>query len=192
MRATLGILCTLLLGVLAGCGRGAGAASASPTPDAYQSAVRFSQCMRSHGVNIPDPQTISGGGGVGFAIKVTPGAGDQPINPDSAQFRAAQKACKNLLPNGGKLTPAQQAQAQQNALKFARCMRAHGVDVPDPQPGSGGLQFRTRTGGGGSGDTVGGPGVNPDDPKFQAAQKACGSLLGKIVGGGPVTNQSGG
>jgi len=199
MRATLGILCTLLLGVLAGCARPAGAAGASPTPDAYQAGVKYSQCMRSHGVNIPDPQTVSGsGGGMVFSVKVTPGAVDQMINPDSAQFKAAQNACKHLLPNGGTLSAAQQAQMQQDALKFARCMRAHGVDVPDPQPGSGGLVIRgsgpnSGSSSGGSGD-VSGPRVRPDDPKFQAAQKACGSLLGKPVGGGggPVLNQTGG
>jgi len=45
----------------------------------------------------------------------------------------AQNACKHLLPNGGELSPEQQAQAQENALKFARCMRDQGItDFPDP------------------------------------------------------------
>jgi hypothetical protein len=144
--------------------------------------------MRDHGVDIPDPQTASDGNGhVGFSIKVTPGPGDNPIKPDSAQFNQAQEACKKLLPNGGELSPAQQAQARQNGLKFARCMRAHGVDIPDPQPNNGGLVI----GRSGPGSASGGGQVNPDDPKFEAAQKACMKLLGNVKGG-PSTEHGGG
>lgn len=54
------------------------------------------------------------------------------------------------------------------ALKFARCMRAHGVsNFPDPTPG-GGIQI--------------GPGVNPSSPAFRSAQTSCNKLL---PGGGP-------
>ena len=171
-------------GVLAGCGGhgGGGGASSSPTPDAYQQALKFSQCMRAHGVNFPDPQSVNGGQGV--TVRVTPGAGDAQLNPDSTQFQHARNACKQYLPNGGQLSPEQQAQQQQNALKYAQCMRAHGVDVPDPQPGSGGLVIR-----GGSGN---GAKVNPDDPKFQAAQQACQSLLGNPSTGGGLNIQKGG
>jgi hypothetical protein len=58
-------------------------------------------------------------------------------------------------------------------------MRAHGVDVPDPQVGSGGVK-------------IGGDGIkiNPDDPHFQAAQKACGSIFGGP--GGPGFSTGGG
>jgi hypothetical protein len=49
------------------------------------------------------------------------------------------------------------------ALQFARCVRAHGVpNFPDPSPGSG-IQI--------------GPGVNPQSPTFQSAQRACKLLL---------------
>ena len=59
---------------------------------------------------------------------------------------------------------------------MSRCMRSHGVpNFPDPQ-------FQTAPGGG-FGVKIGGPGVNPSSPAFQAAQKAC----GKIFGGAPTT-----
>ena len=50
---------------------------------------------------------------------------------------------------------------EESMLKFARCMREHGVDVPDPKPGEG--------------IRIGGPGseLDPEDPSFQKAQKAC-------------------
>jgi hypothetical protein len=42
-------------------------------------------------------------------------------------------------------------------LAYARCMRQHGINIPDPKP-DGGIHIE---------------GVNPDDPKFKAAEQAC-------------------
>ena len=173
-NALLGLGALLTSAALAGCGHGVPAAQAASTTGSSKQAdaLKFAQCMRAHGVNIPDPQT--GGGGGGFHIQI--GGPGSAINPDSTTFQNAQKACQSLLPNGGQLSPQQQAQAQQNALNFARCMRAHGVHIPDPQVGNGGIGIKIQ---GGSG-----PGqINPDDPNFQNAQKACGSQLGNVGGG---------
>lgn len=62
---------------------------------------------------------------------------------------------------------------QQAALDFARCMREHGVDMPDPEVDDKG-RIRVRIGAGGPG----GGGARPDPKKLEAAQKACGSLMG--------------
>jgi hypothetical protein len=60
-----------------------------------ESALNFSKCMRSHGVpNFPDPEFHSGGGGVGIRI----GGKGSGIDPNSPQFKAAQKACQSDLP----------------------------------------------------------------------------------------------
>jgi hypothetical protein len=66
-----------------------------------QQALAFSACMRKHGVpNFPDPQFSSGGR---VTMKVSSGSG---INPRSAQFQAAQKACQGDLPGRpGAATP---------------------------------------------------------------------------------------
>jgi hypothetical protein len=57
-------------------------------------------------------------------------------------------------------------------LSFAKCMREHGVDMPDPQfSENGGGGFFPAGPGGGQG------GVNPDSPTFREAQKACGEIL---------------
>ena len=54
-------------------------------------------------------------------------------------------------------------------LDFARCMREHGIDMPDPESGRGGvMQFEAPSGGGGL----------PDESKFADADKACRHLLG--------------
>jgi hypothetical protein len=63
-----------------------------------QQALKFSACMRAHGVpKFPDPQFGSGGK---IAIRIGPGNG---IDPRSPQFQAAQKACASELP--GKAGP---------------------------------------------------------------------------------------
>ena len=59
-----------------------------------EGALKFSACMRSHGVpNFPDPE-ISSGGGVGIRI----GGKGSGIDPNSPQFKAAQKTCQSDLP----------------------------------------------------------------------------------------------
>jgi hypothetical protein len=53
--------------------------------------LKYSQCMRSHGVpGFPD----LGGSGQ------SPAPGKSAINPDSPQFQAAAAACQHLLPPG--------------------------------------------------------------------------------------------
>jgi hypothetical protein len=60
------------------------------------SLLKYSGCMRSHGVpNFPDP-TSSPGGAVGLAINSSMG-----IDPNSAIFQRAQQACQSLAPGGG-------------------------------------------------------------------------------------------
>ena len=74
-----------------------GGADGGGTVSAAQqaAALKFSACMRSHGVpNFPDP-TFSGGG---VQLHVT------GIDPNSPQMIAAQKACQSLQPGGGGLS----------------------------------------------------------------------------------------
>jgi hypothetical protein len=59
---------------------------------AIAKALKFVQCMRSHGVpNMPDPKATSSG----IAI------GGRGLDPRSAMFQAAQAACRSLSPFGG-------------------------------------------------------------------------------------------
>jgi hypothetical protein len=69
--------------------------SAEQQAEFRDAALKFAQCMRRNGVDLPDPQTSSGGGGV--AIQIGPGKGAGP-RPDSAAFKRASEACKKLLP----------------------------------------------------------------------------------------------
>jgi hypothetical protein len=115
---------------------GAGAASASTAGGATSQLVTYSQCMRSHGVpSYPDP--VNGGLPKGTA---------QQFGVSNPVLSAAQSACQHLLPTaesfqqqvqqcmlGGNCPQALVQQILTAGLKFARCMRAHGVsNWPDP------------------------------------------------------------
>jgi hypothetical protein len=143
-------------------GSGSSSASGSGNPTAY------SACMRSHGIgNFPDPDSQ---GHIKVTSGVGPGGQKTGVDVDAPQFKRAQRACQKLQPNGGRPSAAQQAQEQQQMLKYAQCMRAHGVPkFPDPKPG-GAFSFGTKSG------------VDPNTPQFKAAQQTC----QKVVPGSPI------
>jgi hypothetical protein len=143
-------------GTTATTGSSSNAAASQSDPSQSAAMLAYSECMQSHGVpNFPDPNSqgqilIQGGSGSG-------------LDPNSPTFQAAQKACQSKMPAP---TPAQQAQALKNALKVSQCMRAHGIkDFPDPTSQGGRIQMQIHSSPGSD--------LNPNDPLFQAAQKAC-------------------
>jgi hypothetical protein len=142
----------------------AGSSNSSGTGDP----IKYSACMRSHGVgNFPDPDS-SGRNKITSAVSAGGKAADVDIH--SPQFARARKACDKLRPNGGRPSAAQQAQEQQQMLKYAECMRSHGVPkFPDPKPG-GAFSLGTKAG------------VDPNTPQFNAAQQACQTF----VSGSPI------
>jgi hypothetical protein len=64
-------------------------------------------------------------------------------------------------------------------LNFAKCMRAHGVNVPDPSANGG-----PAGGAGGAGAGAGGFRQLRSSPNFQAASTACAKYRSKAFGGG--------
>lgn len=117
---------------IAACGSGSPSSSgsdtrptAAPLQQAQADAVKFSQCMRSHGVsNFPDPSA--------------PHQFKDALNPTSAHapaFRPALAACQHLLPRRGQANQSPPRSPAQIAaeLAFARCLRTHGFPTfPDP------------------------------------------------------------
>jgi hypothetical protein len=148
---------------------GSSGASGSGSPTAY------SACMRSHGVpNFPDPDSQ---GHIKITSGVGPGGQKTGVDVDAPQYKRAQRACQKLQPNGGRPTAAQQAKEQQQALKFAQCMRSHGVpNFPDPDS-QGHIKITSGVGPGGQKT-----GVDPNTPQFKAAQQTC----QKVVPGSPI------
>jgi len=183
-RRRAGPLAAGLIGVgllAAACGGPAGpgvanagpASSASPSASASGSALAYSRCMRAHGITkFPDPDSH---GDIG--INAGPGSG---IDPNSPQFKAADRACKPLLPAPN---PSQAAKDRPKMLRYARCMRAHGIpDFPDPDPG-GGLDIRASRG----------SDLDPNSPLYKAADNACKRYMpGGGHGGSTQTGGPGG
>jgi len=173
------LLCLAGAGIAAaGCGSSSSssynAGSTGPKDASISNAqgLKFAQCMRSHGVpNFPDPS----GGQLDLRVQQTPNSTSvNGVEVNGPAFKSAMSSCKSDLPNGGHPTAAQTAQARSKALAMARCMRTHGVpNFPDPT-------FQTGPNGG-VGVRIGGAGIDPSSPAFQAAAKDCGSIFGGLA-----------
>jgi hypothetical protein len=165
---------------LAACGSGSSDPNAAGT--AADNALKFSQCMREHGVtNFPNPEVK------GNSVKLTLKAGGPGGSVNPQTLEAAQNACKHFqAADEPHLTPQERIAREEQVLKFARCMREHGVDLHASAGGGSGVKILL-AGHPGSG------GPNPESPAFQAAQKACAGLLPfKHAPPGAQTSQSAG
>ncbi|HTX46623.1 MAG TPA: hypothetical protein VMD48_10105 [Solirubrobacteraceae bacterium] len=161
--AAVGLGCAL---ALAACGSSSNPSTTSSS-NGHAIGIKYSDCMRSHGVpNFPDPS--SGGG-----IQISSSSG---INPASPAFQAAQKSCGSLLPGGGPGRGGTSETRKLALLHLAQCMRRHGFTTfPDPTssppsspPAGGGIAF------GGPGGFISVPSSMTQSPGFQQAASACG------------------
>jgi hypothetical protein len=100
--------------------------------------------------------------GLGLALAACGGS------PDGDRVASLSGDGATGTTNGTAKTPSRDP--QQAALDFARCMREHGVDMPDPT-GEGGLVMRKD-------NDKGGP--DPDSEKFQQAEQACDHHLANL------------
>jgi hypothetical protein len=170
MRALITLAMVGASSALVACGGSASGEDAQAKSE--DAALKFAQCMREHGVDVPDPKPGSGGGGFSLQFR-----GD---SADNQNFQDAQDACGHFLrdavPEGDRPDP---AEMRDKLHKMTECLRDKGYDVPEPQ--------------------VFGPGDSPpdnpqqpsqelqnlmDDPDFQQAQEDCGKEAG-LPGGGP-------
>ncbi len=119
----------------------------------------FAKCMRENGIDMPDPK----GGGAVQALPMQEGAELEKMNK-------ANDACKKFLPNGGEYKEPSQEE-KDRMRERAKCMREHGIDMPDPD-------FT----GGGQGQTLD---FGDDTAKFEEALKACGMGEGGMVAVAP-------
>jgi hypothetical protein len=168
--------------LLVACSGAAGTgASGSPgaSPSSTTGSLAFSECMRAHGIaNFPDPNSS---GGINIPA-------DSGINMNSSQYQSAAQACQSK--QGGQQSQAQQDVNYNADLRYARCMQARGVDIPDPVPPGGSAPVSQSNSSPGTGDNSGGSGANPNSPQYIAANKACEHYL--PTGQGPSLGSSGG
>lgn len=123
--------------------------------------ISFARCMRSHGVQMPDPFHRAGHSGLSVDIP--------PHTPATA---AGYRACQHFIQP---VVAAKQAGAQSRAARhlpaltrYAQCMRGHDISMLDPTP-DGELNLgRVR-------------GITSSfgrySPQFRAADRACRHLL---------------
>jgi hypothetical protein len=174
LRRSAGVLAAAAAGIallVAGCGGSnragiAGSAASASGPATYAQMAAYSQCMQSHGAPaFPDPSKGLGGG---YGYLMNPQTSNQLTGPG---YNAARKACQKLKPRSGGLTPAERQTAINALLKFARCMRTHGLpDFPDPTTNGHGIEMSI-------------PG-DPNSPQFQSALKACRAVAPPGLEGG--------
>jgi len=182
------VVAALALGACGSSNDNGGGSGASNGDKDFQGALKFAKCMRDHGIDMPDPQRVGNGG-----IKQTMKGGPTVSN---AKMQAAQKDCQKYMKVGGgrTLSAGERAKVQSAMLDYAKCMREHGVDMPDPKFSSGGGGVTFQLGGPGKkGGSTGGP--NPESPVFKKADEACHGKLADLgkggPGGGPSTQSSG-
>jgi hypothetical protein len=156
------LACGLLAAACGSSGSGGPAVanlSSSPSASAtssggsgHASTLAYARCMRAHGISdFPDPDAHGN-----LGLNGQPGSDLDPNNP---AYKAANSACKSLLP--APQAPPHGAKAQN--LRYARCMRAHGIsDFPDPKP-DGSLQIQPSPG----------SDLDPNNPQYKAANEAC-------------------
>ncbi len=117
---------------LAACGGSSPSQSSASTNGTFAaSAYRYADCMRAHGVtNFPDPKVGAVHNGSQSVAMVVPSS-----LASSPAFHTAARACQPLLPTPISQTPAQQHARAADLVRFARCIRAHGIkNFPDPTP----------------------------------------------------------
>ena len=130
---------------------GSGSSETAPK-DARQAALDYVACLREHGLEVDDPDSEGR-----LRLRVQGGK--------DGKAEEAMEACRDLAPQMDKNNPQAKQQAE-SARAFATCMRENGVEkFPDPDPNQPGIRIDKSL---------------ADDPDFEAAQEACGDLLGGL------------
>jgi hypothetical protein len=133
---------------LAGCRTDNRPEPPTPEPTAQEAALAFAQCMREHGVDLPDP-------GPDGRIRLDQSQVDQTL------YQEALQACGGLLTAGEGADVAIPPAERQRLLDLAACIRDQGFpEFRDPEFSGGQVM-------------LGGPGMDPTDPEFRAAMQLC-------------------
>jgi hypothetical protein len=116
------VIVMVMLGLalpVAGCGASGRSSSTSQSSRRVSKQLAFNQCMRARGVPIPDTATTP-------AAALTAGA-------PASILQAAIAACRQYEQGAfSTITPQSRSRFTHALLRYAICLRAHGVNVPDP------------------------------------------------------------
>jgi hypothetical protein len=138
------------------------AASPSPSRGVTPRMLEFTQCMRTHGVpDYPEPIAPPSHPQSGLHF-----LGNGPNPNASPRYQAASAACRKYAV-ASPVTPAVAVAVQAEQLRYANCMRSHGLtDYPDPN----------------SNGQMPSSGISPQSPAYRAAETACRDLLPGLPG----------
>jgi hypothetical protein len=121
--------------------------------------LKYTECLRENGVEVEDAPA---GGGGAVALPAMP--------LDDVEGNEAFEKCEEHLPNGGE--PEELSAEDLDAMrKQAKCLRDHGLDVPDPTAENPMMEFN---------DTG-------DPEAMEKAMEACG--MGISVEGAPAEGE---
>jgi hypothetical protein len=110
-----------------------GSPSAAPSKRSQADAGRmqkFTQCLRQHGIDVPDVPDVPDKSGSGKGNMKLP-----PASGSNAKFDAARAACAKYAPQEDTGEDVTQAD-QDRALRKAECLRKQGINAKDPKPGT--------------------------------------------------------
>ncbi|MDQ1539437.1 MAG: hypothetical protein QOH29_163 [Actinomycetota bacterium] len=132
------------------------AMASTPTGSAKADPLGYSKCMRAHGItDFPDPNSQG-------QVTINLNGHGSDLDPSNPANKAAAAACKQSDLHG-KSDQAKQDQLKATGLKYAQCMRSHGItDFPDPDA-DGGIQVTASPG----------SDLEPDNPQNKSATTAC-------------------
>ena len=159
VAVAVGVVVLLVVG-LAGCSASGGAGAATTTTSGQQDAAalwrELVRCARANGMpNLADPQIDSNG------------RADSPTAPRTRPPACGGPASRSMTgpPPAARDDNDRPPADMQALLRYARCMREHGVaDFPDPDAEG---NFRV---------LAGSTGPGPKSPSFQRALQACRQL----------------
>lgn len=141
---------------LVACGGGSSSGGGETASVEEEAALEFTECMRAHGVEVKDPK---------------PGQKNIEVGGNDPATKKALAACNGKLGTAGQeLSSEEGEQFREGWLAFAKCVRAHGVDMGDPEfLGPGKVHLDNK-------------GIDPSSPAFAAAREACEGKLMEIAG----------
>jgi hypothetical protein len=186
----MGALVILVAAFLVGCGGSSGDSSTEESstansgqaggPAGFELSDDTRACLEEQGVDLPDPGEGPPGGGAppegGLPEGGPPEGGEPPqgFSQGGEEMKEALEECGAELPQGKSDGPPMDSGAFRESVKeYAACMGENGYELPEPNVSGEGPVFKESD-------------VDREDPKFEAANEKCQSLLGGPGGGGPA------
>jgi hypothetical protein len=157
MKRNIAVAALALVSVaLPACGGAGDSGGKNDEAKFQEAALKHAKCMRDNGIDFPDPKFENGGASVNSVRE-----GD---NPET--MRRAEEKCKHFIDDVApkQISEKERQELADQMLAHARCMRAQGIDFPDPKIDSKGrvtMEMRGRAG------------EKPDFARMQRAEEKC-------------------